>query len=143
MILPRQRRTSITAGHELGQTFGTPHGDGGTLAELYNKLIGDDATKAWPNFKAAVEALPDGVMTRSVPSPEALSLTESNESVMDQREGCAPNVSGRAALAALDMVRLRSRRSRKGNPCPRSPQIKPNKIDNAPRSFPSPHRTPG
>jgi NAD(P)H-binding len=36
-------------------------GDSGTLAELYAQLTGDAATNAWPNFQAAVTALPGGV----------------------------------------------------------------------------------
>ena len=36
-------------------------GDGGTFAELYNQLTGDQASNAWPKFLAAVQALPGGV----------------------------------------------------------------------------------
>lgn len=36
-------------------------GDPGTLAQLYANLTSDDATNAWPKFKAAVKALPNGV----------------------------------------------------------------------------------
>jgi len=38
-------------------------GDRGTLAQLYGKLTGDVASKAWPTFLAAVQALPGGVTT--------------------------------------------------------------------------------
>jgi hypothetical protein len=33
-------------------------GDAGTLAQLYTSLTSDSASNAWPNFQAAVEALP-------------------------------------------------------------------------------------
>src|SRR3984893_1803237 len=36
-------------------------GNRGTLAQLYGKLTGDVASKAWPTFLAAVQALPGGV----------------------------------------------------------------------------------
>src|SRR5579864_7046204 len=36
-------------------------GDGGTLAQLYASLTGDDAANAWPNFIAAVQGLIGGV----------------------------------------------------------------------------------
>jgi hypothetical protein len=36
-------------------------GDSGTLAQLYAKLTGDAASKAWPKFTTAVNALPNGV----------------------------------------------------------------------------------
>ena len=36
-------------------------GDQGTLAQLYGNLTGDAASKAWPTFLAAVQALPGGV----------------------------------------------------------------------------------
>jgi hypothetical protein len=36
-------------------------GDSGTLAQLYAKLSGDSAAKAWSKFVSAVRALPDGV----------------------------------------------------------------------------------
>jgi hypothetical protein len=36
-------------------------GDAGTLAALYAELTGDAAPNAWPNFQAAVHALPGGV----------------------------------------------------------------------------------
>jgi hypothetical protein len=36
-------------------------GDSGTLAQLYAVLTGDSASNAWPKFRAAVLALPDGV----------------------------------------------------------------------------------
>jgi hypothetical protein len=36
-------------------------GDRGTLAQLYGNLTGDLASKAWPTFLAAVQALPGGV----------------------------------------------------------------------------------
>src|SRR5262249_52813491 len=36
-------------------------GDGGTLAQLYANLTGDAAANAFPNFLAAVQALPNGV----------------------------------------------------------------------------------
>jgi hypothetical protein len=36
-------------------------GDRGTLAQLYGNLTGDVASKAWPTFLAAVQALPGGV----------------------------------------------------------------------------------
>ena len=38
-------------------------GDSGTLAQLYANLTGDSASNAWPNFQAAVQALPNGVTT--------------------------------------------------------------------------------
>ncbi|HTD38899.1 MAG TPA: hypothetical protein VK669_15415, partial [Candidatus Limnocylindrales bacterium] len=37
-------------------------GDAGTLAELYAQLTGDDAANAWPQFIAAVRALPGGIV---------------------------------------------------------------------------------
>jgi hypothetical protein len=36
-------------------------GDGGTLAELYATLTGDDSANAWPNFQNAINTLPNGV----------------------------------------------------------------------------------
>lgn len=36
-------------------------GDGGTFAELYAVLTGDDSGNAWPNFQNAINALPNGV----------------------------------------------------------------------------------
>jgi hypothetical protein len=36
-------------------------GDSGTLAQLYGQLTGDDPGNAWPNFTAAVNALPGGI----------------------------------------------------------------------------------
>jgi hypothetical protein len=36
-------------------------GDTGTFAQLYANLTGDSAANAWPNFQAAVQALPNGV----------------------------------------------------------------------------------
>jgi hypothetical protein len=38
-------------------------GDGGTFAQLYANLSGDDSANALPNFLAAVQALPNGVTT--------------------------------------------------------------------------------
>ena len=35
----------------------------GTLAQLYANLTGDSASNAWPNFQAAVNALPNGVQS--------------------------------------------------------------------------------
>jgi hypothetical protein len=37
-------------------------GDSGTLAQLYANLTPDDAANAWPNFQAALQALPGGVI---------------------------------------------------------------------------------
>jgi hypothetical protein len=36
-------------------------GDSGTLAQLYAKLTSDAASNAWPKFKSAIQALPNGV----------------------------------------------------------------------------------
>jgi hypothetical protein len=36
-------------------------GNSGTFAQLYANLTSDSASNAWPNFQAAVEALPNGV----------------------------------------------------------------------------------
>jgi len=36
-------------------------GDAGTLAQLYAKLTSDAASNAWPKFKSAVQALPNGI----------------------------------------------------------------------------------
>ncbi|HEX7198332.1 MAG TPA: hypothetical protein VF213_02585, partial [Dongiaceae bacterium] len=36
-------------------------GETGTFAEVYATLTGDDPANAWPNFQAAVQALPGGV----------------------------------------------------------------------------------
>jgi len=36
-------------------------GDAGTLAQLYANLTSDSAANAWPNFRAAVQNLPNGV----------------------------------------------------------------------------------
>ena len=36
-------------------------GDSGTLAQLYANLTSDSSSNAWPNFQAAVQALPNGV----------------------------------------------------------------------------------
>jgi hypothetical protein len=41
-------------------------GDSGTLAELFQQLTAQPAADAWPNFTAAVQALPSGV-TRDDP----------------------------------------------------------------------------
>jgi len=51
----------------LGQTLGATAqamvslGDSRTLAELYQRLTGNSAANAWPEFMAAVQALPGGV----------------------------------------------------------------------------------
>lgn len=37
-------------------------GDAGTLAQLYARLTSDTAANAWPKFKAAVTALPGGII---------------------------------------------------------------------------------
>jgi hypothetical protein len=48
-------------------------GDSGTLAGLYEALTGDVAQNAWPNFQAAVSALPFGIVSddpfAGVPAP--------------------------------------------------------------------------
>jgi hypothetical protein len=36
-------------------------GDSGTLAQLYANLSGDSPSNAWPNFLAAVQALPNSI----------------------------------------------------------------------------------
>jgi hypothetical protein len=53
----------LSQGHHLSQIAQAmvALGDSGTLAELYAQLTGDAATNAWPNFQAAVQALPGGV----------------------------------------------------------------------------------
>jgi hypothetical protein len=38
-------------------------GAGGTLAQLYANLTSNPAANAWPNFQAAVQALPNGIST--------------------------------------------------------------------------------
>jgi hypothetical protein len=62
-------------------------GDSGTLAQLYANLTSDSASNAWPNFQAAIQALPGGVtgddpfgtlatstagLAAKMPSPEAM-----------------------------------------------------------------------
>jgi len=47
---------------QLAQTM-VSLGDTGTLAQLYANLTSDAASNAWPAFIAAVEALPNGVIT--------------------------------------------------------------------------------
>lgn len=53
----------MSQGHSLNQI--APEmvslGDKGTLAQLYADLTGTATSQAWPTFKAAVEALPNGV----------------------------------------------------------------------------------
>ena len=53
----------ISQGHKLAQIAQAMVrlGDAGTLAELYAELTGAAASDAWPTFKAAVTALPNGV----------------------------------------------------------------------------------
>jgi hypothetical protein len=57
-------------------------GDTGTLAQLYANLTGDDATNAWPNFIAAVQALTAGVTSDDpfggAPAPQMASLDASS-----------------------------------------------------------------
>ena len=55
----------LSQGHHLPQIAQAMVGlgDSGTLAALYAQLTGDAATNAWPNFQAAVQALPGGVTT--------------------------------------------------------------------------------
>jgi len=38
-------------------------GDSGTLAQLYAQLASDSANNAWPKFKSAIQALPNGVVS--------------------------------------------------------------------------------
>lgn len=53
----------------IGQGFGLEKiapamvnlGDGGTFAQLYGTLTGDDPNNALPNFQAALQALPNGI----------------------------------------------------------------------------------
>lgn len=55
----------LSQGHhlpEIAQTM-VSLGDPGTLAGLYAQLTGDASSDAWPNFQAAVQALPSGVTT--------------------------------------------------------------------------------
>jgi hypothetical protein len=55
----------LSQGHNLPQIAQAmvALGDSGTLAALYAQLTGDAARNAWPNFQAAVQALPGGVTT--------------------------------------------------------------------------------
>jgi len=55
----------------MGQSYGLDQiaqtmvalGDSGTLAQLYSQLTGKPASRAWPEFQTALQALPDGVTT--------------------------------------------------------------------------------
>jgi hypothetical protein len=53
----------MSKGYTLNQF--APHlvalGSGGTFAQLYAKLTSDAASNAWPAFRAAIQALPNGV----------------------------------------------------------------------------------
>jgi hypothetical protein len=53
----------LSQGHQLSQIAQAMVnlGDAGTLAQLYAQLTGDTPDNAWPNFQAAVQALPGGV----------------------------------------------------------------------------------
>src|SRR6202521_4926980 len=53
----------MSQGHSLGSIAQTmvSFGDAGTLAQLYASLTSDSQSNAWPNFIAAVNALPNGV----------------------------------------------------------------------------------
>ncbi|MBV8451498.1 MAG: hypothetical protein JOZ29_04400 [Deltaproteobacteria bacterium] len=53
----------MSQGHSLSQIAQAmvSLGDSGTLAQLYANLTGDSAANAFPNFIAAVQALPNGV----------------------------------------------------------------------------------
>jgi hypothetical protein len=53
----------LSQGHHLSQIAQAMVGlgDSGTLAALYAELTGDAASNAWPEFQAAVQALPGGV----------------------------------------------------------------------------------
>jgi hypothetical protein len=53
----------ISQGHQLNTIAPAMVllGDGGTLAQLYANLTGDDASNAWPAFIAAVQSLPGGI----------------------------------------------------------------------------------
>ena len=55
----------ISGGHQLDAIAQgmVALGGNGTLADLYARLTGDAAANAWPNFIAAVGALPQGVTT--------------------------------------------------------------------------------
>jgi len=53
----------MSQGHSLSQIAQVmvSLGNTGTLAQVYNNLTSDAASNAWPNFQAAVGALPNGV----------------------------------------------------------------------------------
>jgi hypothetical protein len=55
----------ISQGHSLSDVAQTMVrlGDNGTLAQLYGQLTGSATGSAWPNFSAAIGALPGGVTT--------------------------------------------------------------------------------
>jgi hypothetical protein len=54
----------MSQGHGLSQIAQAmvPLGDAGTFAQLYGNLTGDSTANAFPNFIAAVQALPNGVV---------------------------------------------------------------------------------
>lgn len=53
----------ISQGHSLSQIAPAMVnlGDGGTFAQLYGNLTGDDPANAWPIFQNAINSLPNGV----------------------------------------------------------------------------------
>lgn len=53
----------LSEGHGLSQIAPAMVnlGDGGTFAQLYGNLTGDDPANAWPDFQNAVNSLPGGV----------------------------------------------------------------------------------
>ncbi len=53
----------LSQGHSLSQIAPAMVnlGNGGTFAQLYGNLTGDDPANAWPNFQNAINSLPNGV----------------------------------------------------------------------------------
>lgn len=53
----------LSKGHSLGEIARAmvSLGDGGTLAELHEKVTGKPAGEAWSSFQQAVQALPEGI----------------------------------------------------------------------------------
>jgi len=80
----------MSQGHNLNQIAPAmvSLGDSGTLAQLYAKLTGNAASKAWPTFKAAIAALPGGVTSDDPFNGMAHAM---------HREHLAPKTAGKTA----------------------------------------------
>ena len=82
-------------------------GDSGTLAQLYAQLTSDAAGNAWPNFQAAIQALPNGVINDD--PFKALPSTMTNIAAA-ARVGVAPRRPAAKARAGMAVCKPHSKR---------------------------------